>query len=290
MNDIISSVNSITRDSASACRWMYSITWLYNGIIPGWDPVYEIWKLLIATAMAEIHDCQCRSIWTDKTSRYATTRESKRKMYCESNRKYASQSSAVISHSNEIRVTKASTHDSNNSVLQGRSCRHRSSLCPICRHIISQDLFSSSSATRQLKFINPEFVFSGWSSVTIHWARRYRPVHVRELTLALILGNFAAKKWQAKLLKIQRIFLTTLQPAMEEHREPKLDVESSPPGVIWRDGDDPSEPSIAPDEAKREQKLIRKMDFYILPFVVMLYLFSFLDRGMFLIIWRSTIY
>jgi len=71
---------------------------------------------------------------------------------------------------------------------------------------------------------------------------------------------------------------------MEEHREPKLDVESSPPGVIWRDGDDPSEPSIAPDEAKREQKLIRKMDFYILPFVVMLYLFSFLDRGMFLII------
>ncbi|BCR89666.1 putative MFS transporter [Aspergillus chevalieri] len=62
---------------------------------------------------------------------------------------------------------------------------------------------------------------------------------------------------------------------MEQHREPKLDVESPPPGVIWRDT---SEPSIAPDEAKREQRLIRKMDFYILPFVVLLYLFSFLDR------------
>jgi hypothetical protein len=28
-----------------------------------------------------------------------------------------------------------------------------------------------------------------------------------------------------------------------------------------------------------EKRLIRKMDIYILPFVVLLYLFSFLDRG-----------
>lgn len=68
---------------------------------------------------------------------------------------------------------------------------------------------------------------------------------------------------------------------MEQHREPKLDVESPPP-VVWRDGDDISEPSIVFDEAKREQKLIRKMDLYILPLVVLLYLFSFLDRGMLL--------
>jgi len=74
---------------------------------------------------------------------------------------------------------------------------------------------------------------------------------------------------------------------MEQHREPKLDVESPPPGVIWRDT---SEPSIAPDEAKREQRLIRKMDFYILPFVVLLYLFSFLDRGAFLITMLRIIY
>lgn len=34
-------------------------------------------------------------------------------------------------------------------------------------------------------------------------------------------------------------------------------------------------------DEKAEKKLIRKMDLYILPFVVLLYLFSFLDRGMF---------
>lgn len=33
-------------------------------------------------------------------------------------------------------------------------------------------------------------------------------------------------------------------------------------------------------DPKKEQKLIRKMDLHILPFVVLLYLFSFLDRGM----------
>lgn len=39
----------------------------------------------------------------------------------------------------------------------------------------------------------------------------------------------------------------------------------------------PDFPSI---DEKAEKKLIRKMDTYILPFVVLLYLFSFLDRGM----------
>lgn len=38
----------------------------------------------------------------------------------------------------------------------------------------------------------------------------------------------------------------------------------------------PDFPSI---DEKAEKKLIRKMDMYILPFVVLLYLFSFLDRG-----------
>jgi hypothetical protein len=33
------------------------------------------------------------------------------------------------------------------------------------------------------------------------------------------------------------------------------------------------------DEEKIERSLIRKIDIHILPFVVLLYLFSFLDRG-----------
>lgn len=98
-----------------------------------------------------------------------------------------------------------------------------------------------------------------------------------------MLNNFEETKVKKKKKKKKnRWNLTTFQLAMEQHREPKLDVESPPPRVVWRDGDDISEPSIAPDEAKREQKLIRKMDLYILPFVVLLYLFSFLDRGMLL--------
>jgi hypothetical protein len=34
------------------------------------------------------------------------------------------------------------------------------------------------------------------------------------------------------------------------------------------------------EEEKQERALIRKIDLHILPFVVLLYLFSFLDRGM----------
>lgn len=33
------------------------------------------------------------------------------------------------------------------------------------------------------------------------------------------------------------------------------------------------------EDEKREKKLIQKMDIHILPFMVLLYLFSFLDRG-----------
>ena len=32
-------------------------------------------------------------------------------------------------------------------------------------------------------------------------------------------------------------------------------------------------------DAKRERALVRKMDYHIVPFVVLLYLVSFLDRG-----------
>lgn len=58
---------------------------------------------------------------------------------------------------------------------------------------------------------------------------------------------------------------------MEEHVEPKV-------------GDprqEPDEVSSAPtlDEEKRERVLIWKIDLHVLPVVVFLYLFSFLDRG-----------
>ena len=43
----------------------------------------------------------------------------------------------------------------------------------------------------------------------------------------------------------------------------------------------PDEVSAGPtlDEEKIERSLVRKIDLHILPFVVLLYLFSFLDRG-----------
>ena len=56
--------------------------------------------------------------------------------------------------------------------------------------------------------------------------------------------------------------------------EPKLEVESQT--GKWPDGGN-SEASI--DEEAKEKRLIRKIDIYVLPFVVLLYLFSFLDRG-----------
>lgn len=41
-----------------------------------------------------------------------------------------------------------------------------------------------------------------------------------------------------------------------------------------------STPTMTAEEEKREKVLIWKIDLHILPFVVLLYLFSFLDRGM----------
>ena len=57
--------------------------------------------------------------------------------------------------------------------------------------------------------------------------------------------------------------------------EPKLEVESQT--GKWPDGGN-SETSI--DDETKEKRLIRKIDTHVLPFVVLLYLFSFLDRGM----------
>ncbi|KAL4962495.1 allantoate permease family MFS transporter [Aspergillus stella-maris] len=51
-------------------------------------------------------------------------------------------------------------------------------------------------------------------------------------------------------------------PGSKETRVPEMDSSSD----------------ISAIDAKAEKKLIRKMDYYILPFVVLLYLFSFLDR------------
>lgn len=65
---------------------------------------------------------------------------------------------------------------------------------------------------------------------------------------------------------------------MESQREPKVDVESPEKGPDFSQ-DDASSGMPVIDE-KKERKLIWKMDLHILPFVVLLYLFSFLDRGM----------
>lgn len=62
---------------------------------------------------------------------------------------------------------------------------------------------------------------------------------------------------------------------MEYSREePKLEVEAQ--AGKWPDGGN-LEPSI--DDEAKEKRLIRKIDANVLPFVVLLYLFSFLDRG-----------
>lgn len=66
---------------------------------------------------------------------------------------------------------------------------------------------------------------------------------------------------------------------MESEREPKHDVESpSSTDIPVVAADTVSDISML--EEMREKHLIRKIDWHILPFVVLLYLFSFLDRGM----------
>ena len=46
------------------------------------------------------------------------------------------------------------------------------------------------------------------------------------------------------------------------------------------DEGDSNDSALSLLDEKREKHLIRKIDLHIIPFVVLLYLFSFLDRGM----------
>lgn len=62
-------------------------------------------------------------------------------------------------------------------------------------------------------------------------------------------------------------------PENKERRVPDMDSSSESSAV----------------ERKAEARLIRKMDLYILPIVVLLYLFSFLDRGVLAVRYTSTI-
>lgn len=65
---------------------------------------------------------------------------------------------------------------------------------------------------------------------------------------------------------------------MTYDEQPKADVESPRDvGDSTKETSSP-EPELIIDE-KTEQKLVWKLDIHILPFVVLLYLFSFLDRG-----------
>lgn len=95
-----------------------------------------------------------------------------------------------------------------------------------------------------------------------------------------IVGTDSALIWwnkdavlQAKKTSIEHL---SKSDTMEYCREgPKLEVEAQ--AGKWPDGGNP-QPSI--DDEAKEKRLIRKIDANVLPFVVLLYLFSFLDRGM----------
>lgn len=67
---------------------------------------------------------------------------------------------------------------------------------------------------------------------------------------------------------------------MEGHDESKAEMAAVKP--VKADPELADETSSVPtvEEEKMERNLIWKIDLYILPFVVLLYLFSFLDRGM----------
>lgn len=54
-----------------------------------------------------------------------------------------------------------------------------------------------------------------------------------------------------------------------------------PPHARGQTQSDDTNSQSSIEDAKMEQKLIWKIDLHILPFVVLLYLFSFLDRGAF---------
>lgn len=67
---------------------------------------------------------------------------------------------------------------------------------------------------------------------------------------------------------------------MEYRSEPKPDVESPQQGSNMRT---PQENDTGSSflEGESEKHLLWKIDMHILPMVVLLYLFSFLDRGLF---------
>jgi hypothetical protein len=74
-----------------------------------------------------------------------------------------------------------------------------------------------------------------------------------------------------------------LQPStarMEGHPGSKGDMGPSRPIEPGVSDEISSTPTMTAEEEKREKMLIWKIDLHILPFVVLLYLFSFLDRGM----------
>lgn len=66
---------------------------------------------------------------------------------------------------------------------------------------------------------------------------------------------------------------------MEYQEEPKPELRSPPFGNTVDCGE--SNASVVTGlDGKKEKHLIQKIDLHIIPFVILLYLFSFLDRGM----------
>jgi hypothetical protein len=66
---------------------------------------------------------------------------------------------------------------------------------------------------------------------------------------------------------------------MDGHAESMADLSSVRPSKAEPELADEASSVPTVEEEKMERNLIWKMDLYILPFVVLLYLFSFLDRG-----------
>lgn len=66
---------------------------------------------------------------------------------------------------------------------------------------------------------------------------------------------------------------------MEGQNETKAEMEAVKLGQPEPELADETSSVPTIEEEKMERSLIRKIDLHILPFVVLLYLFSFLDRG-----------
>lgn len=67
---------------------------------------------------------------------------------------------------------------------------------------------------------------------------------------------------------------------MEGHDESKAEMGPVRPVKVEPELGDETSSVPTVEEEKMERNLIWKIDLYILPFVVLLYLFSFLDRGL----------